>query len=400
MRVTLAGVALLWLAGASFGQDPILSPSAPVPEEKPAAIWGNQAPYAAPASGQGRFWAEADYVVFWLKPVCYTVPGLSEGTLTGVLGQPGSQLVQGNSKFEFKGANGIRPRIGAWLTDDQFLGIEVEGFVLEQVASGGTVASNASGSPALFLVYQNPDNSNAALPFSVSGLVAASSSAVGYSRLWSVETNADAHFTTQRGDFTLHATALAGIRYLNLTDRVLITNGQSLVFAPEVTASGQCNFATFNQFVGGQFGSRLGCAYGPARLDLTTKLAFGETHLVSTVAGNPLLSGASVLPPLVPGPLLALPSNIGRQSSDRVTIVPQFELSFRWQVCNCFYLTLGYYFLYWNKILCPGDQMDAHVNITQLPYHGPMTGPAVPSPQFVFTDAFAQGLTAGFGFTF
>jgi len=39
--------------------------------------------------------------------------------------------------------------------------------------------------------------------------------------------------------------------------------------------------------------------------------------------------------------------------------------------------------------------MDPHANITQLPFHGPFTGPALPAPQFVHTDAFAQGLDVG-----
>jgi hypothetical protein len=102
----------------------------------------------------------------------------------------------------------------------------------------------------------------------------------------------------------------------------------------------------------------------------------------------------------VPGPLLALPSNVGRLASDRITVVPEFNVRMRWQVTGHAYLTLGYNLLYWNRILCPGDQMDPHVNTTQLPFRGPATGPAAPAPQFVFTDAFAHGLEAGLGFNF
>src|SRR5262249_54549756 len=147
-------------------------------------------------------------------------------------------------------------------------------------------------------------------------------------------------------------------------------------------------------------GSRLGVARGPVSLDLTTKLAFGGTHLVSEVAGSPLIGGASVLPPLGPGPLLALPSNVGKSASDRITGVPEFNLRFRWQVSEHIHLTLAYNLLYWNKILCPGDQMDPHVNTTVLPFRGSLAGPAAPVPQFAFTDAFAHGLEAGLGFSF
>jgi hypothetical protein len=75
-------------------------------------------------------------------------------------------------------------------------------------------------------------------------------------------------------------------------------------------------------------------------------------------------------------------------------------LRLRWQVSDTVHLTVGYNVLYWDKVLCPGDQMDPHVNVTQLPFRGPLVGKALPAPQFVFTDAFAQGLEVGLRFSF
>ncbi len=398
----LAGIALVWAVGTSSGQELNSSP-------QPAAALGDDPTiWSEPGSppwrvGAGQFWAEANYVLYWLKPVCYTVPGVTIGnpndTVPGAVGQPGTQVVEGDHKFQFGGANGIRTRMGAWLTDDQLVGVELEGFVLEQVASGQSVTANAS-SPPLFLPFQNPDNSQGLLPFSIPGVVGASSNSVGTSRMWGLEANVPLHFAVEQGAWILHATALAGVRYLDLADRVLVTNTQYLISDPSVAALGQANFSTRNQFVGGQVGSRLGVEWGQLRLDLTTKLALGETHLVSDVNGSTLLSGSSVLPGLLPGPFLALPSNIGRSASERITVVPEFNLSMRWQVTDSVYLRLGYDLLYWNKILCPGDQMNPHVNATALPYHGPLVGLPAPTPQFVFTDAFLQGLEAGFGVNF
>lgn len=346
---------------------------------------------------------EADYIVYWLKPVCLTVPTISTGSPNdpqpGVLGQPNTQLLQGDHKFEFNGASGIRPRLDAWLTDDQFLGIEVEGFVLEQVTAGSPV-STTNGSPATFLIFENPDNSKAALPFTIPGLITGSSAANGMSRLWGVDSNLATHIAVARGGWTLQATLLAGGRFLELDDRVVITNRQVLVADPSVSATGEANFATRNQFIGGQVGSRFGLTRGPWTLDLTTKVALGEAHLVTEVTGSPLVSGSSVLPPLVPGPLLALPSNVGLLSSDRIAVVPECNVRLRWQVTDHIHLSLAYNVLYWNKILCPGDQMDPHVNTTQLPFNGPVTGTLAPAKQFVFTDAFAHGVEAGLGFSF
>src|SRR5262249_52522550 len=162
---------------------------------------------------------------YWLKPVCLTVPTITVGSTSdaqpGLPGQPNTVLAQGNHKFEFPGANGIRSRLGAWVSDDQILGIEVEGFVLEQVAAGSPVVTS-NGSPPTFLVFQNPDNSNGVLPFSIPGVVNASSSAVGTSQLWGVETNACMHFAAERGAWRFDSIWLAGCRFLQIEDRVVV----------------------------------------------------------------------------------------------------------------------------------------------------------------------------------
>jgi hypothetical protein len=387
-------------ARAASGQE-----SAAPPVTAPAAEHGSTECGAGPTSttADGHLWAEVDYVRYWLKPVCLTVPTITAGSNAdaqpGAGGQPGTQLLQGLHKFQFDGASGLRPRLGAWLGDDRLFGVEVEGFVLEQVAASSDVNATATSAPT-FIAFQNPDNSHAALPFSIPGVVTASSAAVGRSQLWGVEGNLAAHFCADRGGCTLHATGLFGCRYLQLDDRVTVTNQQVLVSDPSVRAVGEADFATRNQFVGAQVGSRLGVSHGPLSLDLATKLALGGVHLVSTVAGGPLLSGASVLPPLVPGPVLALHSNVGRSASDRIAVVPEFNLRLRWRVADHVYLTLGYNALYWNRILCPGDEMDPHANVTELPFRGPVVGPPAPTPQFKFTDAFAHGLELGFGMNF
>ena len=110
--------------------------------------------------------------------------------------------------------------------------------------------------------------------------------------------------------------------------------------------------------------------------------------------GSPLV-GTPVRPGLIPGPIQVLPSNAGSQSVYRVSLVPEVGLCARYAVNQHVSLSLGYSFLYLNRILCPGDLMDTHVNVTQLPGHGPVTGAAVPALQDLHTDYFMQGLNAG-----
>jgi hypothetical protein len=288
----------------------------------------------------------------------------------------------------------VRPAVGFRLTCDPPLTLEADGFLLEQATARQAFSARA-GSPALYLPYQDPSNAQQALPFTVPGVVNGGSTATGSSRLWGAEADLAANSTTARGDFPISSALLVGLRYLDLRDRVHVVNTQNLVADPSVFAVGEDTFTTRNQFYGGQLGTRLGLGLGRWSADFQLKLAAGETHQVNVVAGQPLAARSGSSPLLLPGPLLALPSNVGRQSSDRFTLVPEIAVGVRCQLTDRLRLSLGYSALYWNKVLCPGDQMDPHVNVTQLPFHGPVRGPAVPAPLFVHTDAFAQGLNAG-----
>jgi hypothetical protein len=344
-----------------------------------------------------------DYLLWWLKPVCLKPPTLTLGSpadaVPGAVGQLHSQVYLGDHKFEFSGASGIHLEAGAYLTSDQFLSFAVGGFLLEKAEASQSFQS-AKGSPASYIPFQDPSNVNLAIPFSIPGVVNGSSTAVGSSRLWGAEGNLGANFAARTGSFLFRGTLLVGFRYLDLEDQVTVTDQLSLVSDPSAVAIGSDTFMTHNQFYGGQVGSRLGLAAGNWSLDMITKMALGITHQVSEVSGQPLLAGSAISPLLLPGPFLALPSNIGRQSANRITLVPDIALTVHVDLTTYLSLSLGYSCLYWNKVLCPGDQMDTHVNVTQLPYHGPFTGPGLPAPMLVHTDAFAQGMHTGLEFHF
>lgn len=414
MRIVwLTTLAVLLVGSSSAVSDPPAPPGPALPQS--AADSPQLAPIVSSESfcvfpefslpqceGNGRIWTEVDYILYWMKPVCLTVPTVTAGNPNdrnpGAFGQPGTRLLQGIHKFEFAATSGSRATIGTWLSDDQFLGIEAGGFILAQAAAESPVHA-VNGSPPLYIPFRNPNGTENALPFTIPGVVNGRSSAEGSSQWWGVESNLDLHISKCSGPWTLHATAIVGCRYLQLDDRVLITNRQSLVANSAVTAIGRADFQTTNQFIGGQVGSRFGLSNGPLSADLTTKLALGETYLSIDVAGNPLVS-APVAPPLVPGPFLALRSNIGTQSSDRISVVPEVNATMAYQVTPHLRVTLGYNVLYWNKILCPGDEMDPHVNPTLLPFRGPLVGTPAPAPKFVFSDSFVQGLQAGLAFGF
>lgn len=356
-------------------------------------FWDTVSPWCTGVS------AGVDYLLWWIKPVCLTVPTISSGSPTdavpGAFGQPGTKLVAGQTRFEFEGASGYRPYV-TWTTRDGFWTAEVKGFELQTVSS--TQAGPATG--FTYIPFKAPDNTNQAVPFTIPGVVDGSFAATGSSRLWGVEINGQANLLkNQYGNCLIQSSTLAGFRYLDLTDRVVIRNTQRLAANPLVSVSGEDHCETQNRFFGVQVGQRVAVTSSRCSLEGYGKLAVGSTNLTSDFAGSPL-AGAPVLPGVFPGPIVVLPSNTGVRSTDRVTLVPEIGTTFRYAVSECWTLSFGYSLLYWNRILCPGDLMDPTVNPTSLPFRGPPTGPAAPVIQPKMTDYFAQGVNLGFEFKF
>lgn len=360
----------------------------------------------AVAESAGCYYGEVELLLRWFKPVCASVPvvtiGNPQAPIPGALGQPGTQVVIGGTpphKFEFPLTPGAQVTLG-WERGDGLFGLEVSGFRMEQAANSQHFTADANGFPYTYLPYRAPDNRDQALPFTIPGTVTGSSVAVGSTSLWGIESNLALPFTLERCAFPAYGRFLIGARYLDLTDRVNIANSLQLVANPSAVAFGADQFSTHNQFVGPQVGTTLGLGWGRWSAELTSKLAAGLTHQTRNIEGAPLLGASLLSPLLIPGPLLAEPSNVGRETARRVTLVPEIGVKSQVAVTSWCSVSLGYSLLYWNKVLCPGDQMSPLINVTQVPFRGPVQGSLDPKPQFVHTDYYAQGMSFGVEFRY
>lgn len=346
-----------------------------------------------------QFYSEVDFLLRWFKPVCETPAVITIGNpaspIPGALGQPGTQVVIGQAhKFEFPMTPGLQLTLG-WDRGDGAVGVKFSGFVMEQSVNSQRFVATPDGFPNTYLSYQAPDNKLEALPFTIPGVVTGSSLSVGSTKIWGAEGDLTIPFTIPRDGYSFYTIVLVGGRYLDLTDRVRVSNALRLVADPTAFAYGADQFSTHNQFAGPQVGATLGTVWGRWSLEGTGKMAAGVTHQLRNIEGSPLLAASALSPLLVPGPLLALPSNVGRETARRVTLVPEIGLKSQVALASWCSLSFGYSLLYWNKVLCPGDQMSPMANITQLPFHGPVSGTLDPKPKFVHTDYFAQGLDFG-----
>lgn len=374
-------------SSAGFAQSP---PASDIGTSPSAII-----PPAEPVTDSFAVWADAEYLLWWMKPVCQKKPLLHFGDIDdGGPGGPGNRAILGVSKYEMPSASGVRATVGVWLPSMPDLGWEASGFWLQQVSNTHAFISN-DGRPASIIPYDNQLNNEQMLLFTIPGRIAGTIVATGSSELWGADTNAVWRFARQTGEWTRQVSLLGGFRYVSLRDEINIVQTQTLIADPSRFGTGAARFATDNEFFGAQVGARFELERGRWGLEATGKFAPGEMHMVSQVSGGPLVAGTQVLASSVPGPLLAMPSNVGTVDKWVLAFAEEFNLKVRYRFTDNILATVGYNLLYLNRIACPGDQQPQFVNISQLPQFGPLRGKLEPTPILVHTDYFAQGLSAG-----
>jgi hypothetical protein len=90
--------------------------------------------------------------------------------------------------------------------------------------------------------------------------------------------------------------------------------------------------------------------------------------------------------------------NIGRQITNRFTVVPEVTGRVGFQLFSSFRAWVGYGFLYMNDVARPGSQIDLAINprvVPASPAFGSTSGPAVPRATGIRNDFFAHGVQFG-----
>jgi hypothetical protein len=349
---------------------------------------------------------EAEYLLWWMKgasvpPLVTTSPPGTPLPQAGVLGAPGTTVLFGGSDVDSGVRSGGRFAVGAWLNDCQTFGVEGGAFFLEDKAANFSAASG--GTPVLARPFLDATTNRqaselVALPGLLSGSISASASSTGL-------VGADALLRCNLCcgcDYRLDV--VGGYRFLRLADHlgvredVVSTNPASPSFiVPGTAITVADQFDTHNEFHGGDVGLRGEVRRGAWVLRGLADVAVGDNHQVVDVNGFTTVSVPGFPPPVTNvGGLLALPSNIGRQSRDRVAVIPVFGAQIGYQLTQHLRAYAGYTFIYWNDVVRAGDQVDLAVNPNLLPpATQPVVGPLRPAPRFENTSFWAQGIDLG-----
>jgi hypothetical protein len=159
-------------------------------------------------------------------------------------------------------------------------------------------------------------------------------------------------------------------------------------------------FQAANNFYGGQLGLRSEFRVLCGFLNVGAKLALGSVSEAVTISG---LSRGQ--PP--PGTAVAFPvgfyasqTNSGQHAQNNFALLPEFTVNLGYHFTQNIRAWVGYNFLFLSSVARPGNEVDIHLNPSQVPWLGgnpnnPLVGPAVPAFYFNRTDLWAQGINFG-----
>jgi hypothetical protein len=381
-------------------------------------------------SGTGsRFYVRGEYLLWGIRdgrvpPLVTTTPSV-DGITTGALGAPGTTLLFGGSRLDQELQSGGRLTAGYWFDPCENWGIEGSGFFLVRRSVRFSALSDLTGRPVLARPFTNPTGipaSQLAELTTVPDFARDGPVIDAPTRLWGAEL--DGRFKICCGCW-YRVDLLAGFRYVQLDEGVHITENITTMgpippvppaFPIGLPAGTQISvadrFDTRNQFFGGQIGTVAEFHKGPWLFEVRTKVALGETHEVLDINGAQVVTPPGMPQQRFAGGLLAVsnngtpfPGNIGHYTRNRFSVVPEVGLNVGYDVTSHLRVMVGYNFLYWSRVIRPGDQIDTRIDPNKIPNFVPLSaatfGPPVPNaPSVPFKEAgfWAQGVSCGLEF--
>jgi len=397
-------------------------PGSPGPDWSPPPLNGAPAPAEClPPNGFSnvhpervglvpQFSIQADYLLWWFRkmqiPALVTL-GSTNDPLPGAAFQPSTVPAIGPSTLGVGEQSGGRLTALYWFDQAHTWGVDASAFMMvDATKQDAVVASGNNGGTAVVArPFFNPNTlMEDADPIAVPGVQSGTLNISTPRRFWGADANVRYSEPLEFVVFS-RMTLLAGVRYLDLNEKLLIAENEvdvpDTVGNPGNITTLQDNFETRNRFYGAQVGVEFESRVGPVVVTFLGKVAVGRTQQVVTISGASAVTepDGTVTFDGTRG-LLVQPTNLGRISRNQLGVVPEVGITMAWEFNEYVRVSLGYNFLYWSNIVRPGDQIDTIVNVGAVGDPGQFGTSPHPAVPFKTTGFWAEGLNAGIQVSF
>ena len=344
-------------------------------------------------------WLVQNEVLFWFTnpariPVLATTNTLGN---VGILGRPGTQNLLGPGTFGPTFQVGYRVRAGGWFENDceSSRGFDASFFFL----GGSSQNYTADGLPVISRPFIAAGDGNTAETVALPGRAIGRFTADADRFLWGADINYKCA-VCRTCDRT--SAWFAGYRVLNLRETLtmqeFITATSAVPDPIGTQVYVQDQFRTTNTFNGGQVGYALNRRSGRFDADFRTSVAIGATRETVQIDGYQQRTRPGQATETFTGGLLAVGPNLGSFSQTRFAVVPETTVNLGYAITPNVRMYVGYNFLYWSRVIRPGDQIDPVLNaglVPNLMAAIPASTEARPQPTFTQADLIVQGMQLG-----
>jgi hypothetical protein len=357
-----------------------------------------------------RAWGRVEYLMWFSHgrnvPALASIDaGNAPLNQAGVLPPVGNaQVAFGNERVGEWIRNGGRITLGAAIDNDRIWSVEGRYFQLEQSQENGHISVDNNSVLARPFFRTDPDpmlTREDALLLTYPGITRD-----GRLDIKDASDYLSADIYTRAilwDDGANRFDGLVGYQYSRIDNSLEIRSSQVVTnsppLAPPPTIIGVSDlFDTQNRFNGAQFGAAWTCYTDRLSLELVGRLGVGNMHEKLFIGGTTSLTPEGTTNTVTtPGGFLAS-LNSGTFTRNRLVIAPEFDANLVYHFTDRINFTVGYTFIYWNRVAMAGNNVDRTINLQRL--SGVPVGEERPAAFFRETDFWVMGLNLGTEFKF
>lgn len=343
-----------------------------------------------------RAWFSAEYLYACVQASPISVPLITQNknpAAFGFINEPGTRIIFGSgssrNSFTLNAINGGRITIGGWIDDGYRYGMEGNIFSLPKTKSTFSATSVNSDIPIINIPFLSTTKGENVLVNRLPNKVTVSDKLQTYG----YELNGLYHLKHSN---RLPLVFIAGFRYLNINEDFRLNDALFNAPAfPNSIANINDNFYTKNQFYGFQMGVNSQYTCANIIWDVTAKIAIGDNYQKLKIQGQTNVDNKIILQPIG---LFSETTNTGTFRDNQIAFMPEFKAKLAYQINKVIRPFISYDFIYINKVIRPGKQIDRKINQSQnalLGGTGVLSGQASPTVNIKNNSMWMQMLSAG-----